>query len=144
MKDFFGTPDRFINDSTGKSVKVVFGKTKVILISTKLKPAPYDPVWGSVHSCVGTVTTYYNGMDHPFLVKWADSNKQNGYSAEELQIYGSCQKVAPNPNTSFKRKKERTEKPFKFGDAPLKPKGGFFDDITVYDDAQFAKYNKGE
>lgn len=127
MKDIF-TSDRFINDKTGKSVKVVFGETRVILISTKHKPASYDPVWGSVHSSVGTVMAYYNGMAHPFVVKWSSNNKQNGYSAEELQIYDANQKVAPNPNTSFKRKKEKTEKPFKFGDAPLKPKDDMFDE----------------
>jgi hypothetical protein len=137
------TSDRFINDKTGKSVKVVFGKTRVILISTKLKPAPHDPVWGSVHSCIGTVTTYYNDMEHPFLVKWSGSNKQNGYSAEELQIYGAGQKIAPNPNASFKRKKEGMEKPFKFGDAPLKPKNKSFKEMYVYDEKAFFKYEGG-
>ena len=144
MKPLFDKPDRFINDKTGKSVKVVFGKTKVILISTKLKPAPYDPVWGSVHSCVGTVMTFYEGMNYPFVVKWSGSNKQNGYSAEDLQIYGSNQKTTPNPNASFKRKKERTEKPFKFGDAPLKPKTSFFAETHVYDEEAFVKYEGGE
>ncbi len=143
MKPLFES-DRFINDETGKSVKVVFGKTRVILISTKHKPVPCDPVWGSVHSCVGTVTVYYEGMAYPFIVKWDASGKQNGYSAKELQIYNASRKVAPNPNMSFQRKKEKMEKPFKFGDAPLKPKNAILDAIHVYDEEAFVKYEGEE
>ncbi len=133
--------DVFITDITGKPVKVVFGETRVVLINEGFSAQPYDPVWGSEHGCAGTVIKHYYGLGQPILVKWDRGKNTNNYATEDLRIHtGQKHKVAPNPNMSFRRKKENTEKPFKFGDAPLKPKDSLFKDMYVYDGELFEKY----
>lgn len=131
--------DVFITDIIGKSVKVVFGKTRVVLVNEGFSAQPYDPVWDSEHSCVGTVIEYYNGLSRPILVRWDRGTHTNNYATKDLRIHR--QKAGPNPNMSFKRKKEKTEKPFKFGDAPLKPKSRS-KDVYTYDEGAFVKHIK--
>lgn len=94
----------FIQNNEGDLISVTFGKTRVILITSRYGIEKFNPVWGTKCADVGTIIRV-NKRNSNVSVDWDNCSMSMLYNPKDLQIYKEMS--SDNPNRAFKARRRK-------------------------------------